>query len=111
MPPEYSRHGILSPAVDVYAYGMILLEVISGKKSYVPRLQDDEYVTWTVHVSKYLIVFLVSKQPTVVLMTKFDLYFEFEVQTNSNSNSRNLAENLAMGIDRRVQIKTRRFNR
>ncbi|TVU06520.1 hypothetical protein EJB05_49741, partial [Eragrostis curvula] len=37
--PEYLRNGILSPKVDVYAYGVILLEVISAKKSSVPWLQ------------------------------------------------------------------------
>ncbi|KAL6640102.1 hypothetical protein ACP70R_022412 [Stipagrostis hirtigluma subsp. patula] len=47
--PEYLRGGILSTKVDVYAYGVILLEVISAKKSIVPCLQNDEYVSFTEH--------------------------------------------------------------
>ncbi|WVZ70084.1 LOW QUALITY PROTEIN: hypothetical protein U9M48_018782 [Paspalum notatum var. saurae] len=50
MAPEYLRRGILSTKVDVYAYGVILLEVIAGKKSNVPCLQDDEYKTFIEHV-------------------------------------------------------------
>ncbi|TVT99253.1 hypothetical protein EJB05_55380 [Eragrostis curvula] len=57
MAPEYLREGILSPKVDVYAYGVILLEVISAKKSSVPWFQGDKYVTLTGHVSKYLYFF------------------------------------------------------
>ncbi|CAL5011808.1 unnamed protein product [Urochloa decumbens] len=50
MAPEYHRQGILSTKVDVYAYGVILLEAIAGKKSSVPCLQDDEYVNFIEHV-------------------------------------------------------------
>lgn len=45
MAPEYLKKGILSPEVDVYAYGVILLEIISGKRS--SWLQDDVYVNLT----------------------------------------------------------------
>uniref|UniRef100_A0A0E0EKK3 Protein kinase domain-containing protein n=1 Tax=Oryza meridionalis TaxID=40149 RepID=A0A0E0EKK3_9ORYZ len=47
--PEYLRGGILSTKVDVYAYGVILLEIITGRRSCIPCLKDDEYV----HLTEY----------------------------------------------------------
>ena len=34
LPPEYLRHKILSPAVDVYSYGIVVLEMATGKRAY-----------------------------------------------------------------------------
>lgn len=34
LPAEYLRHKILSPAVDVYSYGIVLLEMATGKRAY-----------------------------------------------------------------------------
>lgn len=34
LPPEYLRHKILSPGVDVYSYGIVLLEMATGKRAY-----------------------------------------------------------------------------
>ncbi|RWR77550.1 Pkinase domain-containing protein/LysM domain-containing protein [Cinnamomum micranthum f. kanehirae] len=35
MPPEYARSGKVSPKVDVYAFGVVLYELISAKKAIV----------------------------------------------------------------------------
>lgn len=34
LPEEYLRHRILSPAVDVYSYGIVLLEMGTGKRAF-----------------------------------------------------------------------------
>lgn len=34
LPPEYLRHKILSPAVDVYSYGIVMLEMGTGRRAY-----------------------------------------------------------------------------
>lgn len=34
LPDEYKRHKILSPAVDVFSYGIVLLEMATGKRAY-----------------------------------------------------------------------------
>ncbi|KAL6900960.1 hypothetical protein ACP4OV_005636 [Aristida adscensionis] len=35
MPPEYARYGDVSPKVDVYAFGVVLFELISAKEAIV----------------------------------------------------------------------------
>ncbi|CAL5087414.1 unnamed protein product [Urochloa decumbens] len=35
MPPEYARYGEVSPKVDVYAFGIVLFELISAKEAIV----------------------------------------------------------------------------
>ncbi|KAL3829496.1 hypothetical protein ACJIZ3_018298 [Penstemon smallii] len=37
--PEYENEGIISPSIDVFAYGVVLLEILSGKP---PIKQDEE---------------------------------------------------------------------
>lgn len=34
LPPEYLRQKILSPAVDVYSYGIVMLEMATGRRAY-----------------------------------------------------------------------------
>ncbi|CAD7698469.1 unnamed protein product, partial [Ostreobium quekettii] len=34
MPPELLRDGVMTPAVDVYSYGMLLWEMVSGSKAF-----------------------------------------------------------------------------
>nr|POF22829.1 lysm domain receptor-like kinase 3 [Quercus suber] len=41
MPPEYAQYGDVSPKIDVYAFGVVLYELISGKEAIV---KTNEYV-------------------------------------------------------------------
>lgn len=50
LPPEYCLRGTLSTKVDVYAFGVVLLEIISAKRSNMSLLEErfellDEYVS------------------------------------------------------------------
>lgn len=47
LPPEYLRQKILSPAVDVYSYGIVMLEMATGRRAFDGKrllidLVDDE---------------------------------------------------------------------
>ena len=45
MPPEYAIRGQLSAKVDIYSFGVVVLEIICGKKSSeVKNDLDDEYL-------------------------------------------------------------------
>lgn len=57
LPPEYLRHKILSPAVDVYSYGIVLLEMATGKRAYD---------------GKRLLVDLVEEETHLMSMGKLD---------------------------------------
>ncbi|XP_054819125.1 lysM domain receptor-like kinase 3 [Prosopis cineraria] len=41
MPPEYAQYGDVSPKVDVYAFGVVLFELISAKEAIVRTTQSD----------------------------------------------------------------------
>ena len=38
MAPEYAMHGYLSVKADVFSYGILMLELVSGRKNYVDNL-------------------------------------------------------------------------
>ncbi|CAN4111208.1 unnamed protein product [Withania somnifera] len=42
MPPEYGHSGIISPKIDVYAFGVVLYELISSKEAVVKENGVDE---------------------------------------------------------------------
>ncbi|XP_027343427.1 lysM domain receptor-like kinase 3 [Abrus precatorius] len=41
MPPEYAQYGDVSPKVDVYAFGVVLYELISAKEAIVKTSESD----------------------------------------------------------------------
>lgn len=42
MPPEYILHGHISTALDVYSFGIVVLEIVSGRKITDSQKLDDE---------------------------------------------------------------------
>ncbi|XP_042040776.1 G-type lectin S-receptor-like serine/threonine-protein kinase At1g11300 isoform X1 [Salvia splendens] len=49
MPPEYASRGIFSEKLDVYSFGVLLLEIVSGKKN---SSFDDQQLFLTAHAWK-----------------------------------------------------------
>jgi len=58
MAPEYLVHGHLTEKVDVYAYGVLVLEIISGRKNVTPMNTNDMpsllNVVWNHYLSSTL---------------------------------------------------------
>lgn len=79
LPPEYLRHKILSPAVDVYSYGIVLLEMATGKRAYdgkrllIDLVQDEQPSMAKGEISYSL------KDPKLADDTQSDLKIWFEL--------------------------------
>jgi len=57
MPPEYARYGDVSPKVDVYAFGVVLYELISAKEAIVRSTECASDVKGLV----YLVIVLLNQ--------------------------------------------------
>ena len=45
MAPEYASRGQLTEKVDVFSYGVVVLEIVSGRKNIEPKLPvEDVYL-------------------------------------------------------------------
>jgi serine/threonine protein kinase len=40
--PEYATRGQLSEKVDVFSFGVLVLEIVSGRKNIEPTLNEDQ---------------------------------------------------------------------
>ncbi|CAM6018926.1 unnamed protein product [Sphagnum balticum] len=70
MSPEYATLGQLSTKVDVYSFGVLLLEIISGRKAILQNATNNMYLVewaWSLHKTNMLISLVDPKiQNTVV---------------------------------------------
>lgn len=79
LPPEYLRHKVLSSAVDVYSYGIVLLEMATGKRAYdgkrllIDLVQDESQSIGKGEISYSL------KDPKLADDTQSDLKIWFEL--------------------------------
>ena len=56
--PEYFQHGKVSDKTDVYAVGVVLLELITGRKPFEARAHGEEnLVLWVGHYITLIILF------------------------------------------------------
>lgn len=42
MAPEYAMHGYLSVKTDVFSYGVLVLEIVSGRKNHDTKLSSEK---------------------------------------------------------------------
>jgi serine/threonine protein kinase len=54
MSPEYATLGQLSTKVDVYSFGILLLEIISGRKAILQNATSNMYLVEWVRTFNYL---------------------------------------------------------
>lgn len=55
MAPEYAMNGYLSTKTDVFSFGILVLEIVTGRKNMV-RHVDDEKTDLLNHVSARIIL-------------------------------------------------------
>jgi serine/threonine protein kinase len=58
MSPEYATLGQLTPKADVYSFGILLLEIVSGRKNIDTTLESEKVylVKWVCMFNSILIV-------------------------------------------------------
>ncbi|CAN1856553.1 Cysteine-rich receptor-like protein kinase 10 [Linum perenne] len=68
MAPEYAMHGYLSVKTDVFSYGILVLEIASGRKNLDRRLGEDRAdllsSAWTLYQAEKTLELLDSTLPT-----------------------------------------------
>jgi serine/threonine protein kinase len=76
MPPEYAVHGHYSIKSDVFSFGVLVLEIISGKKN--KGFSDPEHsLNLLGHVSSMTICFPHVLNCLIVDKIQTDYYFSF----------------------------------
>ncbi len=55
MSPEYATLGQLSTKVDVYSFGVLLLEIISGRKAILQHATNNMYLVEWVRTFNHLV--------------------------------------------------------
>lgn len=64
-PVEYAIHGRLSEKVDIYSYGVVVLEIISGQQCNKLKIDSDEGEYLLQKVRKISMIYLI-RQPFLV---------------------------------------------
>lgn len=74
MAPEYAMRGYLTDKADVYSFGIVALEIVSGKSNTSHRAKEDTIylLDWVTEVSPRLHFFLYS-----LLLLDYDMYLVF----------------------------------
>jgi serine/threonine protein kinase len=79
MSPEYALDGLFSVKSDVFSFGVVLLEIISGKKN--TRFHQSEHISLISYVSvfKFLGYFILHKNLILKLSQAWRLWVENKV--------------------------------
>ncbi|KAF1898470.1 hypothetical protein Lal_00042165 [Lupinus albus] len=64
MAPEYAQYGDVSPKVDVYAFGVVLYELISAKEAIIQSIVDSKSLVALVNLDFSTEQFYYSNQPS-----------------------------------------------
>ncbi|CAL0308688.1 unnamed protein product [Lupinus luteus] len=79
MPPEYAQYGDVSPKVDVYAFGVVLYELISAKEAIIQAnesIADSKGLVALVNL--YFSTYIIFKSTIIVVLISFYYVLQFE---------------------------------
>ena len=73
MAPEYAMHGYLTDKADVYSFGIVALEIVSGSSNTFKQPMEDCFslLDWVKHISSciFALVSISLFMITVILAT------------------------------------------
>ncbi len=75
MSPEYATLGQLSTKVDVYSFGILLLEIISGRKAILQNATSNVYLVEWVRTFYYLMFNLFKYIYLICFNNNFNIKF------------------------------------
>ena len=60
MAPEYATRGYVTDKADVYSFGIVALEIVSGKShtNYKTKSEGIYLLNWVLQISTYVIVII-----------------------------------------------------
>ena len=60
MAPEYAMHGHLTDKADVYSFGIVALEIVSGRHNTKNRPKEESFylLDWVTELSFFLALFI-----------------------------------------------------
>jgi hypothetical protein len=83
MAPEYATRGCLTRKADVYSYGVVTLEIVSGMSN-INSMSDEEYLHLLDWVWHFLLFFLVFEDSiSTINIIKLNLMLLDKVNLNS----------------------------
>jgi hypothetical protein len=83
MAPEYATRGCLTRKADVYSYGVVTLEIVSGMSN-INSMSDEEYLHLLDWVWHFLLFFLVFEDSiSAINIIKLNLMLLDKVILNS----------------------------
>jgi serine/threonine protein kinase len=58
MAPEYAMHGYLTDKADVYSFGIVALEIVSGRSNTMHRAKEEAFyiLDWVCFLCSQLVI-------------------------------------------------------
>ena len=70
MAPEYAMHGYLTEKADVYSFGAITIEIVSGKRNTIHQSKEEAFylLDWVTFILNILHCFFLNIHHTIYFL-------------------------------------------